>query len=102
MTRKVCPTCKRPMFRNKSQEQRGFFHAICTEIGEQIGMTMGQVKEAVKIEHFGFEEYRIFGKWYRGLQSSEDADRENYSKLIDTAIRWAAEEGGIVVRDPRQ
>lgn len=98
--KKVCPTCLRPLFRNKSQQQRNFFHAVCTDIGEQMGLTMGQVKEAVKQEEFGFEEFKAFGRWYRTVQSSEDADRENYSKLIDTAIRWAAE-GGVIVKDPR-
>lgn len=101
MTRKVCPTCKRPLFFNKTVEQRGYFHAVCTEIGEQMGLTMGQVKEAVKVEQFGYQEFKAFGQWYRMVQSSEDADRENYSKMIDTAIRWAAE-GGVIVKDPRQ
>jgi hypothetical protein len=88
------------MFRNKTQEQRGYFHAICTEIGTAMGLTMGQVKEAVKAEEFGYEEFKAVGKWYRMVQSSEDTDRGNYSKLIETAIRWAAE-GGVTVKDPR-
>lgn len=100
MARKVCPTCKRQLYFNKTREQRGYFHVVCTEIGLQMGLTMGQVKEAVKVEQFGYEEFKAFGKWYRTVQSSEDAERDDYSRLIDTAIRWAAE-GGVTVSDPR-
>jgi hypothetical protein len=93
---KVCPTCKRPLFRNKSHEQRKKFHAICADIGREIGLTPGQVKAAIKQEHFGLDEFKFGNKWYRTVQSSEDTDRPEYSELIETALRWAAENGVVI------
>jgi hypothetical protein len=30
------------------------------------------------------------------VQSSEDTDRPEYSELIETALRWAAENGVVI------
>lgn len=88
---KSCPTCKRPYRHDKTAEQRNKFHAICREIGKAVGETPGHIKTAIKIDHFGIDEFLIRGKWYRDIKSSEDTDRVEYSELIEAAYRWAAE-----------
>ena len=91
--RKSCPTCKRPFRLDKTAEQRNKFHAICRDIGNELGLTPGQVKAAIKQEHFGLDEFKFGDKWYRAVKSSEDTDRIEYSELIEAAYRWAAENG---------
>jgi hypothetical protein len=93
---KACPTCHRALTFGKSHEQRKKFHALCTEIGLEIGLTPGQVKAAVKQEFYGFDEFKMGKKWYRIVQSSEDSDRAEYSRLIDFALQWAAENGVVI------
>ena len=48
-----CPTCGRE--KPKTNEQRNKFHAMCTEIGNHIGLTAGKVKEAIKEDFFGID-----------------------------------------------
>jgi hypothetical protein len=76
--------------------QRNKFHAMCRELGNHIGMTPGKVKEAIKADYFGLDEYKIGNKWYRAVKPSEQADREEYSELIDYTMVWAAENLGYV------
>lgn len=83
-----------PARKEKSSAQRKLFHALCKEAGDELGYTKGQVKEIVKREHFGTETITARnGKRYEVVQSSEEADREDYSALIETLLRWAAENG---------
>lgn len=86
-----CPTCGRSQ--DKSHEQRKKFHAICRDIGNQIGLSTGNVKAAIKQEQFGIDEFKFGDKWYRTVKSSEDTDMVEYSELIEAAYRWAAENG---------
>ena len=85
----TCPTCGRTIA--KSHEQRKLFHVLCRNIGLHIGLTPGKVKEAIKADFFGLDEYRIGDKWYRAIRPSETADRVEYAQLIDFAYQWAAE-----------
>lgn len=83
-----------PARKEKTTAQRKLFHALCKEAGDHIGLTKGQVKEIVKEEHFGRDEVKTpDGKVHSVLQSSEEADRPDYSDLIETLLRWAAENG---------
>jgi hypothetical protein len=91
-----CPTCRQAVELDKTKEQRNAFHQLCRMIGKELGETPGHVKAAVKQEHFGIDEFKIGNKWYRTVKSSEDTDRIEYSELIETALRWAATEHGIV------
>ena len=84
-----CPTCGRT--KPKSDEQRNKFHAMCRELGKFIGETPGKIKEAIKQDFFGLDEFRIGNKWYRAVKPSEQADKVEYSELIDYAMIWAAE-----------
>jgi hypothetical protein len=74
---------------------------MCTDVGKELGYTPGQVKAMVKEEHFGKDTITSpSGKKYELVQSSEEADRPEYSELIETLLRWAAE-NGIPIEDRR-
>ena len=90
---KRCPQCNQPITFDKTHEQRKKFHAICREVGNSLGLTPGQVKAAIKQEHFGIDEFKMGDRWYRMVRSSEDTDRIEYSELIEAAYRWGAENG---------
>jgi len=86
-----------PARKEKSHEQRKLFHALCTEAGNQLGYTPGQVKAMVKEEYFGLDQITTkSGKTYTVVQSSEDADRIEYSALIECLLQWAAENGVLL------
>lgn len=93
----ACPTCGKP--HRKTDEQRNLFHKLCREIGKEIGETPGKIKEAIKADFFGLDEYKLGSKWYRAVKPSESADRGEYSQLIDFAHQWAAENLGITLDD---
>ncbi len=78
---------------DKSHEQRKKWHAMLTEIGNQVGATMGQVKHAIKVEFYGLEDYELDGKAYTFVQSSEESKKGEYSRLIEYTYQWAAERG---------
>jgi hypothetical protein len=83
-----------PVVKDKTPAQRRQFHRLCGEFGKALGMTKGQVKEMVKQEHFGLDTVTLKnGATYQVVQSSEDADRPEYSDLIETLLRMAAENG---------
>lgn len=86
-----------PARKEKSHDQRKLFHALCTEFGREIGYTPGQIKAMVKEEHFGVDTVTLRnGKTYTVTQSSEEADRAEYSALIETLLRMAAENGVLL------
>ncbi len=65
------------------------------------GLTPGQVKAAIKEDFYGTDEFFVGNRKYRGVQSSEESDREEYSRLIDFAYQWAAERE-VLIRDWRR
>lgn len=64
---------------------------MCRELGLHIGLTPGKVKESVKEDFYGMEEWKIGDRWYRGVKPSEQSERDEYSQLIDHLIQFAAE-----------
>ena len=90
-----CPTCGRA--HSKSHQQRKLFHKLCRTIGEHVGETPGKIKEAIKADFFGMDEFKVGQKWYRAVKPSESADRDQYSQLIDYTAVWAAENLGMVL-----
>jgi hypothetical protein len=92
-----CPTCGRE--KPKSHDQRKKFHAMCHELGKHIGLTPGKVKEAIKYDFFGIDEYKIGNKWYRAVKPSEQAEMAEYSDLITFTFQWAAENCEYVFKD---
>ena len=90
-----CPTCGKE--RPKSNEQRNQFHRLCKIIGDHIGETPGKVKEAIKADYFGIDEFKIGDKWYRAVRPSEQAAMAEYSDLISFTYIWAADNLGLVL-----
>lgn len=84
-----CPTCGRE--KPKSQDQRNKFHAMCRELGNHIGLTAGKVKEAIKYDFYGIDEYKVGNKWYRAVKPSEQSPMAEYAELITFTEQWAAE-----------
>lgn len=76
-----------------TMEQRGFFHVLCSLIGEATGYTQGEVKQLVKKYLWGTVHVEIGGTEYEVLQSSEKANRAEYSQLIEAAYQIGAEAG---------
>jgi hypothetical protein len=92
-----CKTCGRE--KPKTNEQRAKFHAMCRDIGNHIGLSPGKVKESIKQDYFGLDEYKVGNKWYQAVKPSEQAERAEYSDLIDYTIIWAAENCDYVFGD---
>jgi len=90
-----CPTCGRE--KPKTHDQRKKFHVLCKIIGDHVGLTPGKVKEAIKTDYFGMDEWQINGKWYRGVRPSETAGRSEYADLITYTLQWAAENCDLVL-----
>ena len=83
--------------KEKTHEQRKLWHAELTEFGRELGYTMLQIKEVVKREFFGSTLITMpNGKMHEVIPSSEEADRYNYSELIEFTRRLAAENGVIL------
>lgn len=76
--------------RPKSGRQRRLFHAVCNDLGLQLGYFPGEMKKEVKRRYFGEGDY-----------STEDLDHEDYGHLIECAYALAAELG-IFIPDRRR
>lgn len=92
-----CPTCQRE--KPKSNVQRRKFHAMCHDIGKFAGETPGKIKEAIKQDYFGMENYMIGTKWYKAVRPSESAQMAEYADLITYTLQWAAENLNYVIED---
>ena len=97
---RVAEVIIRPARKEKTKDQRSLFHAICSDIGTELGNTPGQIKHAIKFDFYGTEEYRVGEEIFFEVPSSEESDRAEYSRLIDHAYRWAAERG-VLIQDRR-
>jgi hypothetical protein len=53
----------RPPRRQKSHDQRKLFHALLTDIGLEIGLTLGEMKQLYKEWYYGVDRKRVR---YRG------------------------------------
>lgn len=78
---------------SKSDQQRAYFHLLLTMCESYYGVRMGKIKEAVKQECFGTDEVIIGGKKKVVTRSSEDANKDEYSDLIECLIEMAAGDG---------
>ena len=75
---------------------------MCRDIGNYIGMTPGKVKEAIKQDYFGLDEWRIGNTWYRGVRPSESAGMAEYADLITFTYQWAAENADYIFPDEHE
>ena len=79
--------------KEKTHEQHKLFHAVCADIAPLVGLTPGGAKLKIKASFYGVEIIGEGGVYYALVPSSEESDREEYSRLIDHAYQWAAEAG---------
>jgi hypothetical protein len=83
-----------PLEFHHTREQVGYYRKWCREFGNYCGMTPDEMHEEMLCQAYGSEEVTTkFGTVRRPLQRSGDVKRGDYSVLIDTLIRVAAEMG---------
>lgn len=78
---------------DKTAEQRAFFHTLCGIFGDETGYTKGEIKELCKVELMGTTVITLAGKTTEVTASSETLHKLEYSELIETCYRLAAEAG---------
>lgn len=91
----------REEIREKTPEQRALWHAVIGDLAPKMGLTPAQTKLRVKAAFWGVEVQGEGDFYYALVPSSEDADREEYSRLIEFTYQYAAE-AGIVLVDRRE
>jgi hypothetical protein len=79
--------------REKSHEQRKLWHAVIGDLAPHLSLTPAQCKLLVKARFWGVEVKGEGDFYYALVPASEDADREEYSRLIDFTYQLAAEQG---------
>lgn len=84
----------------KTVAMRKLFHAVCADMAPHLGYTPGATKLRVKASFYGVEVKNEDGVYYALVPSSEESDREEYSRLIDHAYQYAAN-AGITLVDRR-
>lgn len=88
--------------KEKSNDQRGLWHATMDDMAKEMGHTPAEVKQIVKAEYYGTDRITLpNGRVVEVIQSSESEDRAGYSRLIDFTLRFAAE-NGIMLQDRRK
>lgn len=89
-----------PYKENKTDAQRAFFHVLCGVFSNETGYTKDEIKQLCKAECFGTHEVVIGSAVAEVVKSSEKAKRGEYSDLIETCYRLAAE-AGVMLPPPR-
>ena len=79
--------------KNKTQQQRGWFHALCGILANETGYQMGEIKELVKQHILGTTTVAVGTKVFEVTASSEKQNREMYSRLIEGVYQLGAEAG---------
>ncbi|HCC80398.1 MAG: hypothetical protein Tp185DCM00d2C31949971_54 [Prokaryotic dsDNA virus sp.] len=78
---------------DKTAEQRAFFHTLCGIFADETGYTKGEIKELCKFELMGTTVVNLAGREIEVVKSSETLKKQEYSELIETCYRLAAEAG---------
>ena len=86
--------------KDKTAEQRNFWHVLLGILSEETGYTVGEVKELIKKDELGTKDVMIGKVLHTVTESSEEANRETYSRLIEATYRLGAE-AGISLPNPR-
>jgi hypothetical protein len=89
-----------PYKEDKTSDQRAFFHVLCGVFSSETGYTKDEIKQLCKQVCFGTTEVIIGGREVEVVMASEKAKRDEYSELIETCYRLAAE-AGIQLPPPR-
>lgn len=83
----------RPYKEDKTAAQRGWWHMLLRQFGDECGYTMQEMKDLVKKEILGTKIVTVAGRTVETAASSESEDRIGYSSLIESTYRLAAEAG---------
>jgi hypothetical protein len=86
---------------DQTAQQRGYFHVLIKILATEIGDSPDSVKMDIKRETFGSDivTSKITGKEQEVIKSSAKAKKDEYSQLIETTLRIAAN-FGIVLPAP--
>jgi hypothetical protein len=84
----------------KSDAQRKLWHAVIGDLAVAMHMTPAACKLRIKAGFWGVEVKGEGDFYYALVPSSEEAEREEYSRLIDYTYQYAAE-NGIIIQDRR-
>ena len=81
---------------NKTDEQRAFFHVLCKFFSDDTGYTPEEIKQLCKVELMGTTMVNLAGREIEVVKSSETLKKQEYSELIETCYRLAAEAGVVL------
>lgn len=93
----------RPFVHGQTSPQRGYYHKWKNEFAEHCGMTPDEMHEEILCQAYGSEVHETrMGRRIRPVKRSSQANRVEYSVLIDTLIRVAANMDFIVPPPQRE
>ena len=82
----------KPQKTNRSRPQENYYRKWSREFGKHVGLTPNEMHEEILCIHFGSEDIDTpFGVKRRPTQRRTQSNREQYTDLIETLIRVAAE-----------
>lgn len=94
----------REELRHKSDAQRRLWHATMSDLAPHLGLTPAETKGLIKRLFFGvtLKTVTLAGREVpvEIVPSSEEADAEQYSELINFTLQFSAEQG-IALQDRR-
>lgn len=86
-----------PLKLDQTDQQRGYYWMWLRNFANFCGATPDETHEHILCEAFGASYHRtMLGLMKRPIQRSSESKREDYSHLIETLIRVAAEMGFII------
>ena len=85
-----------PHEENQTAEQRGFWHVLIKILADELGNSPDATKIDIKRETFGSRKDVVRGVEVEVIESSAKAKRGDYSELIETTYRIAAEYGIVL------
>jgi len=82
----------KPQKTNRSRPQENYYRKWSREFGKHVGLTPAEMHDEILCLHFGSEDVETpFGLKRRPIQRSNTSNREEYTDLIETLVRVAAE-----------
>jgi hypothetical protein len=84
----------KPLRSERTRPQENYYRKYCGEFARFCGMTPDEMHEEMLCQCYGSTEHATkFGMRRRPVKRSNDASRGDYSELIETLCRVAAEIG---------
>ena len=91
----------KPQKTNRSRPQENYYRKWSRDFGKHVGLTPNEMHEEILCLHFGSQDVETpFGIKRRPIQRSNTSNREEYTELIQTLVRVAAEMD-FVIPEPR-